>query len=353
MYGYEEHFEITPEQILQKVTQQQIFEFVLKQPFNFGDRYCSPLREDNKPDCRFEEREDGTILFVDFGEKYLTGNTHRTCFKMVMEAFGFTLINALRKICNEFNLSRDIGSYSVVSTNNVIYNPTGKGERKSTLLTYDSKFPSKSDIIFWSQFLIKLEHLQEDNSYCVRSFTITNDKGYRKINAYKHCYVYDFIDAMKFYQPYSEKYKWITNCDENHIGNIDNLPSIGDELIIQKSYKDHRVLRNLDFGLHVIWFQNEGCVPSLEILNNLTERFKIITVFYDNDKDGVIAGMKLVDILNVIRPGCARMVHLPRKRKHKQLFGEYLKDPAAFINKEGKTDLITALKQIGIYAKNI
>lgn len=351
MYGYEEHIEVTPEQILQKITQEQIFEFILGVPFNINNRYTSPLREDNKPGCRFEQRQDGTILFVDFGERLLTGHTHRTCFSMVMDFFGVNLDGAIRKICIQFSLSNNVSDYKPVDNDSyrgrVSYEQQ-TDRQNSTILGYHPKSPTKSDVWYWSQFLIKVDELKEDNVFCVNRFTIKNHKGYRVIPIYKYCYVFDFIDRMKIYQPFSEKYRWITNCDENNIGNIDNLPYKGKELIIQKSYKDHRVLRNIGLGLNVIWFQNEGCVPSLEILKNLTQRFELITIFFDNDEDGTLAAIKLCNIFNQLREDCARIVHLPtfisRKLTHK--------DPSTFINKEGKTDLITILNQIGIYGKD-
>jgi hypothetical protein len=344
MYGYEEYIDITPEQILQKITQEQIFEFILKDSFDINLVYCSPLRDDKKPGCRFEQRLDGTIIFVDFGERFLTGHTHRSCFSMVMDAFNVDLSGAIRIICAEFKLS--INRYDYKEVEKIHYEKTNTSSE--TIITYEKKIPTKSDIIFWSQALIKPEHLEEDNSFCISRFSVKNHKGYFIINTYKHSYVFDFIDKMKIYQPYKEKYKWVTNCDENCIGNIDNLPATGEELIIQKSYKDHRLLRNLELGYNVIWFQNEGCTPSLEILKNLTERFKVITVFYDNDVDGIKAAEKLVAIFNVLKEDCARMVYLPRKRKHKQLYNKYLKDPSEFYYREGKQNLITILKHIGL-----
>lgn len=348
MYGYEEHIEITPEQLLQKVSQQEIFEWVLKAPFNINGRYLSPFREDTKPDCRFEERPDGTIVFVDFGERLLTGKTHRSCFGMVMDAFNVTMSGAVRAICSHFGLSTNVSDYQLVDS--ISYERKEQGSL--TEMTYEKKDFGKEDKWFWSQFLIKPEHLIEDNSFCASSFTVKNHKGYRRITTFKHCYVFDFIDKIKIYQPFRDRYKWVSNCDENCIGNFDNLPPTGRELIIQKSYKDHRVLRNLDWGLNVVWFQNEGCVPSIEILKNMVDRFEYITIFFDNDEDGIKAAQKLVDIFNMLKPDCARMVCMPRRRKHRQLFGKYLKDPGEFVQKEGRQDLMTALKSIGINGKN-
>jgi antitoxin component of RelBE/YafQ-DinJ toxin-antitoxin module len=342
MYGYADYIDVTPEQILQKVTQEEIIEFVLEQPFSFKMRYCSPFREDKKPGCRFELRPDGTLIFIDWGEKFINpSKVHRSVFGMVMDKFGITMDGAIRLLCSQFGLSTSKDEYQPVDKvqyqkREIVDTPT--------VITYEKKPFSRNNVLFWSQFLIRPEQVKEDNVFSARSFTISNNKGYRVITPYEHCYVYDFIDKVKIYQPYNETYKWITNCDENNIGNIDNLPPTGEELIVQKSYKDHKVLRILEIGLNVIWFQNEGCIPDILILINLTVRFKLITVFYDNDEDGIKAAMKLVEVFNMIKPNCARMVYLPLdKYKHK--------DPAAFINKEGRQELIEVLKYIGIYGK--
>lgn len=341
MYGFEEHFEITPEQLLQKITQEQIIEFVLEEPFNFSLRYKSPFRPDNNPGCRFEQRADGKILFVDFAEKSLTGRTHRTCFSMVMDKHGVTLTGAIKMLCEHFGISKKITDYAEIKE--VDYHKR-ISTPSDTVITYDKRLLTKSDIIYWSESIIKPEHLLQDNVYPIRRFNIIKTSGViKRINVYGLAYAIDFIDRVKIYQPFRTTHKWITNCHENNIGNIDNLPYNDDKLIIQKSYKDHRVIRNLIKGSNVIWFQNEGCVPSLEILTNLTERFKEIVIFYDNDYSGIMAAMKLVDVFNSIRPDCCSMVHLPVIKDKP----EY-KDPSYWVKKEGRKDTLIVLKQIGL-----
>lgn len=350
MYGYEEHIELTPDQILQKLTQQQIFELVLKLPFNFNERYKSPFRQDKRGDCRFEERQDGTILFVDFGE-INSRKIHRSCFGMMLDAYpGYTLNGIIKILCNEFKLSTDIRDYQYISNtyntnnNSSIYNNQEESSEE-TIIKYRRKAFSRLDVLHWSQFIIKTEHLIEDNVSATNLFTVKKpNKLLKTINVYKYCYAIDFIHHVKLYQPYSDKYKWITNCNENDIGNIDNLPATGDELIIEKAYKDHRVLRNLNLNLNVIWFQNEGQIPDLYILKNLTERFKLIYIFFDPDETGITSALKLHAILESFRQDCARIVHLPifisRKLNHK--------DVSEFVHKEGRNDLIEILKQIKI-----
>ncbi len=345
MYGFEEQIYLSPSDILQKVTQEQIFEFALEEPIHMGDRYKSPCRTDKKAGCRFEVRPDGEILFVDFGEKYLTGRTHRSCFGLVMDKYKITMSSCITLLCQRFGLSCNPSDYnSPIPVKDMRVAP--KENRIRSVITYVKRPIEKRDKVFLSESLIKPEHILEDNVHPISSFTLTNEKGRRTINLFKIAFAIDFIDQCKIYQPYSDpEYRFISSCDENKIGNIDNLPATGDELIIKKSYRDHRLLRNLDIGLNVIWFQNEGCVPSMEILTNLVQRFKQITIFFDNDFPGVIAAMKIVNILNSIRIDCARMVHLPIFRNKSMLW----KDPTEFYIHEGRKELLEVLKQIGIY----
>jgi len=348
MYGFEEYVYLTPEEVLQKVTQEQILDWVLQEtlgvPFNMSDRYISPFRTDNRPGCRFEQREDGAILFVDFGERHLSGNTHRSCFKMVQDAFSVDLQGAISLICSKFGLSTNTKDYTRVTPKDY---GKPKFDNSASDIKYEKAPIQKRDKIFWSQFIITPEQLEEDNVFCAKKFSIRNRKGFRIIPVYGLCYAIDFIDKVKIYQPYSVDYRWITNCDENCIGNIDNLPSTGKELIIKKSYKDHRVVRNLLEGTNVIWFANEGAVPSMEILVNLVQRFEKITIFFDNDKAGIRAAVKLTDIFNSIRPNCAHWICLPCWMD-KPIY----KDPAKLVSKEGRRDSIIQLNQIGLYGKD-
>lgn len=335
MYGYEEFIDLTTEQVLQKVSQEKIFEFILQQPFSLDLRYLSPLRKDKKPNCRFVEREDGTILFLDFGDR--TGKTHRGCFSLLADKEKITITEAIKIIVRRFNLSTESKDYQEVTT--PVYTSTTE-EQSGTEISFNKRDYHRWDIAHWSQFLIKTSELKEDSVFSASGFRIITNRKNVYIKAPRHCYAIDFLSSVKIYQPYSENYKWITNCDEDVIGNIDNLPPNGDILIIQKSYKDHRVLRNLIPQLNVIWVQNEGCVPSLEILTNLLSRFKQIVIFFDNDEKGIQSAYKLTCILNNIRKDSTIMKYLPLKLGYK--------DPAKVVSKEGRKDTIKILNQLGL-----
>lgn len=337
MYGYYEYANITPEQLLQKVDQTKIFEFVLKQPVNFENRYISPFRKDKNPGCFFTQREDGIILFVDFADR--SGHTHRSCFRMVMDNYNpvLTVPEAVNLICSHFKISKNSEDYAPVEKT---YSTEDKESSEETIITFIKKPYDKYDKRYWSQFLISIDDLKEDNVYSIYKATKVNKKGRNVIVPYGLSYALDFLNHVKLYMPNNNpKFKWITNCTENDIGNIDNLPFKSKRLIITKSYKDHRVIRNLTTH-NVIWLQNEGCVPDEDILLMLLSRFEEITIFFDNDYTGIKQGYKLVKILRELSKGSndVNMTYLPISCKHKDM-GEY-------VSKEGRQDTLKILKQI-------
>lgn len=343
MYGYEDSFDILPDQLLQKITPEEIFKWIFKDNINTSIRYTSPFRDDPSPSCRFQETPDGTLLFIDFGES--PGRTHRTCWRAVMDHHKCSLPIALKLICQHFGLSNKSVDYEPIKVDKT----TEETRIKSypTLITWDTRLPHKKDKIFWSQFIISSQDLKDDKVGIVKTVHIDSKKGRKSFDPMSICYAYDFGHHVKIYQPYNNpQYKWISNCTENDIGNIDNIPLVGEELIISKAYKDHRVLRNIGFGLKaVIWTQNEGCIPDARILLDLSQRFKLITIFYDNDQPGRDAAYKLMSVILTINPSAkVRCVWLPvRKFPYK--------DPSDFIKKEGRTDTQEVLKYIGITPK--
>ena len=131
--------------------------------------------------------------------------------------------------------------------------------------------------------------------------------------------------------------RFLTNCTKNDVGGINSLVSYGKELIIAKSYKDYRVLKNN--GKNVVWFQNEGMIPSDSILTLLVRHFASVIVWFDNDQPGIIASEKVKNHINTLVPCKAKNLWLPERSlevgikdpsdciaKDKVLFNQFLKD---------------------------
>lgn len=330
MYGYVEYFDLSPEHILQKVTQEQIFEIVFPKVYLGEVIYKSPLRTDRNPRCFFEYHND-VLLFKDFGDK---NRTHRSCFRMIMDKYNLTMREALKFICNHFDLS-----HSSVDYEEVIIEDDTEIVRKTPLhIDFLSKEYTSQDKKYWSQYLIYPDQLLEDGVHSVDKLILNNVAK----PVYGLCYAYTFPeDKVKIYRPYAPpKYKWMTNCNNNIVGNIHNISQRGKKLIVAKAYKDSRVIRNLGIK-DVIWFQNEGQVPNDMINIDLITRYEEIVFLYDNDEPGIAAGQKLADIYNGYRNGCAKGIYLPKECGYK--------DPSDFICKEGKQDLINVFKELELY----
>jgi len=345
MYGYYEYIDLTWNQVMTKVSQEQVFELILNQPFDYSLRYTSPIRKDDNPDCRFERRLDGVILFLDFGDKE---QTHHTCLGLAMKYYNTNMEGVIKVLVDAFQLPTDptayISSIPYEREETTHHKTREEVHQSETIITYKKKEYDKRDILYWSNFLIKPQHLFEDNVFSASYIHISN-RAKKKVSYFRPqglCYVIDFLDAVKVYQPYNSKYKWFTNCNENHIGNVDNLPESGDKLVICKAYKDHRIFRNLELDAHnsYIWFHSEGIFPSTDILVNLLSRFKKLVVFYDNDIKGIEASRKLAWFLNELKVGSTTERRLPTNCGYKDL-GE-------LVHREGRGDTIKLLNTINI-----
>lgn len=297
-YGFSQYIPLSKEEILSRVSQEDIFKIVFEDVLE-GEYYTAPYRTDSTPDCYFEYLN-GTLFFVDFANT-LSNYTNLTCFDVVQLKYGFNFIQCLQYI-NEV-LDIGLGSSSTINAKPIIFKEPVIVERKEKIkkdfLIYPREF-NYADRLYWEPYGVTKQQLIDDKVFPLELFqTYTKEGRFFSVAPFKVCYAYtDFPDnRVKVYQPYktSKTGKWFTNCSASDVGNINDLPEQGDTLIISKSYKDCRVLRNL--GYTSIWFQNEGMFPPKEILKDLLQRFKNIYVMFDNDETGIQKSNLLCKVL--------------------------------------------------------
>ena len=150
----------------------------------------------------------------------------------------------------------------------------------------------------------------------------------------------DFKDGrIKIYRPYgTSESKWFTNCTQNDIGGIDSVIFSSKDLLITKSYKDYRVVKNL--SINTVWFQNEGMIPNATILKFLCKKFKRIIIWFDNDEAGIRAAKLVASHIQSLFPGKVVIcIHLDV-----DLLKEGIKDPSDLEAKKGKEKLINFCK---------
>ena len=293
MYGYNEIRSLSPEEILNEVSQEDIFNIFIKKEIiadKNGATYVAPYRNDQNPDCYFEEF-DNKLYFVDFADIPQSKN----CFSFIQKCTNLNFRDSLQYIIKHLNLGKGnnpIREETTLKENKVVEVRKIKKDRVITFLP--RKFNYK-DMKFWSQYEISRQNLEEDKVIPIDLYKSTSRKGEPfVIKPLDIMYAYTDFDnsRVKIYRPYGNKdEKWFTNCTQNDIGSINHLPISGDKLIISKSYKDCRVIRNQ--GLNSIWFQNEGMFPDDQNLSLLLQNIPKSIIFFDNDLQGITSSAAL------------------------------------------------------------
>lgn len=264
--------------ILKYVSEEDIFELVFKfKPKEF-DYVTSPFRKDSDAGCWFQYYPSGKLKFTDFGSQvYMRGvkMINIDCFDAVQIYFNLSnLYQTLKFIKKHLIDGKELpekGSISIIE----------RIKREVTILFDVRPFESR-DGHYYKRYEISRQNLIDDKVFAVKRFKILNSKnGDFSSRTYDLCYAHtDFEDGRKkLHRPQQKgKNRFLTTCNQNDIYGINSLVDFGELLIITKSYKDYRVLKNQ--GLNVIAFQNEGMIPTNDILLPICKRFKHIVVFF-------------------------------------------------------------------------
>lgn len=322
MYGYQPIVPNSAHELLAYYRQEEIFSIV----FGFfpvvGQYYKSPFRKDRNAGCFFEW-VDGNLLFTDFADKVRV----RGCFKAVMDYYSLpSLVATTEYIVNYFEKNAPILKPTVQDFEHE------EKEKERSRISFRAKQFADPDRLFWKQYEITKQQLITDNVFSVLYYKVDSAKKHTTsiIRPTDICYAINGFDnnRTKIYRPMRKgKNKWATNCTQDDVGGLKQLPLTGDNLIITKSYKDNRVILNQDYN--VIWFQNEGMFPNDLILYDLSTRFDNIHVVFDNDAAGIKATNDLI----------AKFKVFDKKISGFQSPYKYLKDPAEIISVKGRDEL--------------
>lgn len=301
-YGFIDH-----NKLLEYVSEEDIFELV----FNFKpeeyDYVTSPFRDDKNPGCWFERNIDGKLKFKDFGSQtVIRGKTQLAidCFDAVQIYYKLPSYYAtLKFIQDKLILGKQLEKREKLTFK--------QKEKVDFEFAFESRDLLLEDKYFWQdRYGILREHLIEDKVFCVSEYTTRSSKG--TFTYYPHdityCYTEFKSGNKKLYRPFNNK-RFITNCKPNDIGGLHKYRKDTKKLVITKSYKDWRVLTNLN--INSIWFQSESMHPNLELLLSFCFNHQEIIVFFDNDETGITNAIKLTELINSYFPGKAKSLVLP------------------------------------------
>lgn len=224
---------------------------------SFDRFYTSPFRPDNNPSCYFEIYN-GKIYFVDYYFPY--------------PECKIDIYNAFDKLKGKL-YKTDIGP---------------KRETPKQIDVDVKKF-SKIDLNYWLQYGITKKLLEYHNVKSVRRLYLNNSLSRRE----SLCFAYQFDTRYKIYQPYSEKFKWLSSLRREDVFGLEQLEFDSSQtLIITSSLKDLLCLKELGHK-YVIAPQSESMGLQTVLVNNLKKLFDNIIIWFDNDVPGINNAKKL------------------------------------------------------------
>lgn len=300
------------EKILSLVTEEEIFSMVLGYEPEEFQYLCSPFREDNSPGCWFERGQlNGKLVFMDYADPSFNRSD---CFDWVKRYFQIPNFYQTLVFIKDHLISGKPIDEAGVDIKSIREKAKARKKRRCEIFIKPRNF-NQSDKLIWSKYGISRANLEEDKVIPASKYILKNTKkGDLTCLAYTNCYAYtDFEEnRKKLYFPLRYgKGRFITNCTQNDVGGINKISSDTSQIIITKSYKDYRVLKNR--GANVVWFQNEGMFPHQDLLLSFLSNYTDIVVFFDNDETGKEASSKLVGIINNLLPGTARSIIIPEE----------------------------------------
>ena len=270
--------------IFSRVSEVELLQHYLGIPVQYTQFVSSPLRTDNDPSCKFQDR--GTyILFRDF-----TGHFSGDCFRVVQFMYGLDWKEAYVKIAEDFGL---IASNTVVTKERpLLVNSQIKRKPKVSKAKIEVKRREwiRVDTLFWTSFGITLATLRLYNvSPC--QVVWLNGKWSYTHNDSNPGYVYDFNnEEYKIYFPLTKdkKFKFWSNC--NVLQGVNQLDHSKELCIVTKSLKDVMVLHEL--GYNAVAPHAEGAFIDPQWMEYLCLTFNKVVIFYDNDNTGMIWAKK-------------------------------------------------------------
>jgi 5S rRNA maturation endonuclease (ribonuclease M5) len=272
---------LTKKTLLKYVSDYEIFKKYWKRDFQLGVMYMSPIRNEDRPSFNVFRHYNGNLLFKDFAGEI------GDCFRFVATLKNIKVNDALALIAEDFDVKLDEENFERTPEIVMI------GNKERSLIEIRIQPFQLKDVMYWDQYGITGKTLKKYGIVSLEKFKVNGSKWFE--NGSNHL-IYGFIfdDSTKIYKPLdSNGYKWISNCSSKTLQGYDQLPLVGDKLVITKSLKDVCALD--EFNVPSIAPHGETVGLSEEIIKDLKKRFREILVLYDPDKTGYTHSEKLCE----------------------------------------------------------
>jgi len=259
--------------ILNKFTQEQLWNHYTGLEIQTKIKFFSPLRKEKNPSAGFYYNREGELRLKDFGRR---GSF--SIWDYIMWKFNLSYRDSLSKIKNDFeDIEPDIAFYGDS------FKPIRRIRENKKIIPTFKEF-SKEELEYWAQYYITKEDLDIGNVRSLDHYWVVGEEYSVKFKEpFTFCYLFS-KDEYKIYKPFNKDRKFYFYGTADTLQGEHMLPWLGDLLIITKAMKDVLVLNKL--GYSSIGFQGENSFPSKLKISTLQHRFTNIITLFDNDKAG-------------------------------------------------------------------
>lgn len=288
--------ELTPENVLENVSEVMLWRHYLGTEFQLRKSMCSPLRRDKNPSFSLYEDSSGRIKFKDFG------GDRGDIFDFLCAKESITFPEALIMVNIDFTLRLGTVSQQAGKGLRMVSKQAerqlGRFEEEFTVKNPSSSFVQafvrsyrEEDYGFWMGFGIREETLRRYNVYCASKVKVNGVVMYQDSHG-DPCYIYHFPRTKhnKCYFPFrtgSRRFVGSTNNYEDIQGYDQCELKKGNKklLILTKSMKDVMVLRELGYDAMAI--HGEGQYFYRDFVRHIKKYYPRIISLYDRDRTGV------------------------------------------------------------------
>lgn len=272
---------ITKEQILEKVSEKELFHHYCPNFKELDTFFPSDLRKETKPSCRVTDFG-GYLLYKDFGSSEPGTNI----WGYIMRKYGVKYLDTFDIVASDFNLQGCSHKHTKDSELGFTLHQRPSELFKRTVIKIKVRTWMLYDKAYWyERYGIHKELLDEYQVRPISHFWINDNIFYSSQPSYSYDYYYHNGRLLrKIYQPLSP-YKWYSNIDNTIVQGIANIPKVNDTLIITKSLKDIMCLRQL--GYYAVAPNNEVTWLPENVWQKFVSRYSKMFIFFDNDEAGV------------------------------------------------------------------
>jgi len=283
MFSLDETPRITKEFLLSKNSPETYMEYYLGVPVKRG-LFCSPsiIRKDSKPTCSFYKNKKGDVIYKDFA-----GPTFNF-IGAVMYIFNCSYPKALKIIANDFGYLKipnyEVNLPRIIPTGNVLKNT------ERAIIQVEVKNFSEKELTWWGSFGVPIKTLNKFKVFSIKHVFLngiyfTSSTESSPIFGYYGGENLEGYEFWRIYMPTKRNYRFLSNWPSSMVQGAKYLPKAGNHCFIIKSYKD--VMNLYEFGFISCAPTSENILITQHQIDKITNLYKNIIIFFDNDLAGV------------------------------------------------------------------